>query len=118
MILEFLVKKERNANYYTKSLKSKRNSKSRSSGGRASISGGTTSRVSHSEIDNVNCNLDFFKSVVVTNENMNTIKQKLMSTAKARAKMIKDAKFDYLENYPIFFTHPSLVILIKQIFVI
>lgn len=54
--------------------------------------------------------LDFFKSVVVSEENMETIKQKLAMTVTARCAKMKEEKADYLEQFPIFFTHPSMVI--------
>lgn len=117
VILDFLAKKFRNVNY-TKSLQTKRksNRRSRSNAGQVSFTDANSSKINHSAIDNVKNDLNFFKAVVVTEENMDMIKQKLKSTIEARAGLVKDAKLDFLEQYPIFFTHPILVILIIHIF--
>lgn len=69
-----------------------------------------------SNVDQTQADLNFFKSVVVGEENMEEIKLKLRSTVEARTKLMNDAKKDFLEQYPMFFTHPTLVISIVNCF--
>lgn len=108
MVLEFLAKKFRNVNY-VKSLQTKRKSNRRSHSNAGQASFIETDDSIHSEADKVKNDLNFFKSVVVTKANMDMIKRKLKSTIQARAELVRDAKLDYLEQYPIFFTYPNLV---------
>lgn len=121
MVLDFLAKKFRNVNY-TKSLQAKQKSnrrsrRSRSNAGQVSLTEGNSPESNQSETEKVKSDLNFFKSVVVSNENMGIIKQKLKSTVNVRAELVKDAKMDFLEQYPILFTHPILVILITHIYI-
>lgn len=98
---------------YANSLKSKRNSKprrSRSNSAQQSFTQANTSKTAQSKPDSTKADLNFLKSVVVTKENMNLISKKLKSTVKARAELLKNAKSDFLEQFPIFFTHPNVVI--------
>lgn len=101
--LTYLAKKCRNEKYQT-SLRAKNklpNADAESNQPAASQSNST--KITEND-------LDFFKSVVVAAENMELIKQKLKLTAEFRAKQIKKIKVDYLEKYPILYTHPILVI--------
>lgn len=59
-------------------------------------------------------NLEFFKTVVVNKQNMELIIGQLKATASQRCGMIKEMKLDFLEQFPIFFTHPNLVSSIKN----
>lgn len=102
IVLEFLSKKFRNMNY--KQVRAA-NRRSRT---------GTTRRESQNIVPSAllsENDVEYFKSVVVSNENMAEIKQKLALTVDARCAKMKEEKANYLEQFPIFFTHPALVIL-------
>lgn len=60
--------------------------------------------------------LDFFKTVVVSNENLPLIIEKLKSSVQIRSNIIKEVKMDFLEQFPVFFTHPILVISHRFVF--
>lgn len=62
----------------------------------------------------INEDLIFFKTTVVNDQNIETIKLKLKSTAAKRLQLSKNKKFDFLENFPFFFTNPQLVRMIKH----
>lgn len=51
----------------------------------------------------------FFKSFVANESNMKEIEAKLESTAAQRKKFLQKKNMDFLENFPMLFTHPSLV---------
>lgn len=53
--------------------------------------------------------LDFFKNIVVSDENMALIIDQLKATVVQRCEIIKEVKLDFLEQFPIFFPHPQLV---------
>lgn len=91
--LGYLAKKFRNANY-NNGLQSKRNQ--------------VLPQTSQSEMDEPD--LDFFKTVVVSNDNLTLIIEKLKSSVQIRSNIIKEVKMDFLEQFPVFFTHPILVI--------
>lgn len=59
--------------------------------------------------DTVQADLNFLKSVVATDENMDMIKSKLIATARHRFTMGSEMKLNFLEQLPIFFTNPDLV---------
>lgn len=92
-LLKYLSKKCRNQNYQN-SLRTKNKS--------------PNTELNHSAKATEN-DLNFFKSVVVVPTSMELIKQKLKLTAELRAKKVKEIKLDFLEQYPIFYTHPILV---------
>lgn len=56
----------------------------------------------------------FLKTLVVSDEVMETIFQKLNSTREYRKKMLLDKTIHLKEHFPYFFTHPQLVKLSKK----
>ncbi|XP_031639195.1 uncharacterized protein LOC116351255, partial [Contarinia nasturtii] len=52
----------------------------------------------------------FLKSLVVSDENMETLLQKLNSTRTYRHKILKDKNIHLKEQFPYFFTHPHLIL--------
>lgn len=69
----------------------------------------------HSALDKptdaqIDGDLKFFKTVVVSKQTTEAIKQKLLTTIDRRREMIKtNNQLDFLENFPFFFTHPEFV---------
>lgn len=59
----------------------------------------------------IEANLNLLKTLVFSSENIESIKSALAETVEHRAQMIKDAKLDFLEQFPTFFTNPELVCL-------
>lgn len=56
--------------------------------------------------------INALKTIVVCNQNMDEIKEKLVATLEYRLNMIdQNVELDLLETFPYFFTDPSLVIL-------
>lgn len=53
--------------------------------------------------------MEFLKSTVVCEENLNEIKEKLQRTMHYRHKMMKNPRIDVLESFPFFLTSPELV---------
>lgn len=53
--------------------------------------------------------IEILKMTVVSPDNLELIKTKLMSTAKFRLKMLENKSIDLLEFFPYFFTNPELV---------
>lgn len=53
--------------------------------------------------------IEFLKSAMVNEENMETIKEKLKFTLSYRLEMMKTPELDVLETFPYFFTNPELV---------
>lgn len=53
--------------------------------------------------------IDFLKTVLVNDENIGLIKEKLIATRSYRLKMMEELDIDLLEMFPHFFTNPSLV---------
>lgn len=53
--------------------------------------------------------LNLLKTLVVSSDNVELIKTILSETAQHREKMIKDASLEFLEHFPMFFTHPEFV---------
>lgn len=51
----------------------------------------------------------FLKTVVVSPNTIDEIRQKLMITRDKRDEMVKEDTIDYLEHFPFFFTCPNLV---------
>lgn len=98
--LKYLSKKCRNQKYQ-ESLRTKKGSSNTES---AEPDASQSVPVKVTEND-----LNYFKSVVVAPDTMEAIIEKLKLTAEFRAKKVKDIKFDFLEQYPIFYTHPILV---------
>lgn len=57
----------------------------------------------------INDDLKFLKTVVVSEKTTDTIKLKLSSTANHRKEVVKIENLDFLEHFPIFFTNPEFV---------
>lgn len=53
--------------------------------------------------------IDFLKTILVNEENIGLIKEKLIATKSYRLKMMEELEIDLLEMFPYFFTNPSLV---------
>lgn len=53
--------------------------------------------------------VQFLKSLIVTDENMSIFAEKLNSTRKYRLKLLLDKGIHLKEWFPYFFTHPQLV---------
>lgn len=87
-MLRFLTKKVSNANY-TKKAK-------------------TQAAVRPDETD-LQSKLSVLKTMVVSNDNIDMIKSVLIDTAWRRSQMVKEAKLDFLEHFPVFYVHPELV---------
>lgn len=98
--LKYLAKKCRNQNYQA-SLRTKERSTD-AEPNQPAASQSVPVKVTEND-------LNFFKSIVVTPDTIETIKQQLKLTAEFRAKKVKEIKLDFLEQYPIFYTHPILV---------
>lgn len=69
----------------------------------------TVSNILAQPLEDIEADFDFLKAVVVTDENMELIKGKLMSTVAYRSELSDDKNIDYLEQFPYFFTNPELV---------
>lgn len=95
VILKYLSKITRNKVYQNKSKEKANN--------RPNVSGSTAVKATEND-------LNYFKSIVVTPASMDEIKEKLKLTAQLREKKVKEMKLDFLEQFPIFYTHPILVI--------
>lgn len=54
-------------------------------------------------------NFEFLKSAIIDQTDLEILKQKLNSTRSFRANMLQDKNIDLRENFPFFFSHPSLV---------
>lgn len=54
--------------------------------------------------------IEFLKSVTVNEGNMQIIKEKLISSAEYRMRMLKDHHIELRVEYPYFYTYPDLVI--------
>lgn len=52
---------------------------------------------------------EFLKSAIIDQTDLEILKQKLDSTRSFRANMLQDKNIDLRENFPFFFSHPSLV---------
>lgn len=61
--------------------------------------------VHHDASDDIN----YLRSVVVNEENMGLIRQKLNSTRSERSELLKKPEVDLKEYFHYFFTHPELV---------
>lgn len=71
----------------------------------------------NSELDLLQRNqVRFLKRVVVNNENIEIIKEKMVQTLEYRNKMIKDRNLDFRVEFPYFFSNPELVSAINQLF--
>lgn len=66
------------------------------------------------DTDSIEDALEFLKSVVVEPQNMDSIAQKLKSTANHRKEMMRDVNIDLHENFPFFFSKPLTVIIIYE----
>lgn len=51
----------------------------------------------------------YLRSVMVTDENMDIVKQKLIKTLDYRANMVKDCEIYFRVEFPYFFSNPELV---------
>ena len=60
-------------------------------------------------VENMTDKVNLLKTLVVSNETMGLIKSILTDTAQYRAKMVKQTKLEFLEQFPMFFTNPELV---------
>lgn len=54
--------------------------------------------------------IEILKTLTVSDANMDQIKEKLVATMSYRLEMMNVNEIDLLENFPYFFTDPSLVI--------
>lgn len=91
-MLQYLTKKISNFNYTA----GKRNRKNKNTG-------------SIENIENLIEKLNLLKTLVVSNDNVGLIKSILTDTAQHRGQMIIETKIDFLEQFPMFFTHPEFV---------
>lgn len=117
--MDYMSKKSRNIKYFErKNTREKQTSNAPSTSNlsfdmtnsTSSDSTKASSRKRTSKLGSPTKDLQFLKSVVVSNDNMDLIRQKLQSTVLIRSEKMKESKLDFLEQYPIFFTHPTLVI--------
>lgn len=53
--------------------------------------------------------IDYLKNTVVNSSNLNSIKEKLISTKDLRMKMLTNKELDLMITFPYFFTHSELV---------
>lgn len=53
--------------------------------------------------------LEFLKGSIIDRTDLDVLKQKLDSTRSFRVNMLQDKNIDLRENFPFFFSHPSLV---------
>lgn len=58
--------------------------------------------------------IQFLKSVVVNDQNLQVIKEKLFATAEFRKEMLRDEKTELRVEFPYFFTNPYLVCTILE----
>lgn len=72
-------------------------------------SGATTNETRTNTISHSIDDLLFLKTVVVSANTIDGIRQRLEMTRKKRDEMVKEDTIDYLEHFPFFFTYPNLV---------
>lgn len=60
-------------------------------------------------IENMEENIEWLKAVVVSNENMDSIKKMLIATLDHRTQMLRNKQLFFRIEFPFFFTNPYLV---------
>lgn len=98
LILDFLLKKNRNFKYNNKA-----SSKASAAIDHQSVSNESDPKQS---IDDI---VKSFKTIVVDDKNIDVIKSLLVVSASRRMEIVKEPKLDFLEHFPFFYLRPELV---------
>lgn len=84
------------------------------SDGNANSQENATAYMNNSE-ESARNDVEFLKSVIVNDRNLESIKAKLISTSEYRSKMLEDKEIDLRIEFPYFFISPNLVCLNRWI---
>lgn len=70
---------------------------------------GPEPEINENEKEKMDLAINFLKSVVVNDSNLDAIKEKLVETMRYRHDLMKNQRMDLKETFPFFFTRPQLV---------